>query len=179
MPRIGRALSLRPVNSVKHVIDTSGVTVAGATSTTDLINTVDSPDALTNQCHVGSYVKFVFLKVEVVGAIAFAGVPRVYMYVLKNESSDISFPAVNAVGASSNKRFVIHQEMMMISQQASSAGGGDFTFPRTMFKGVLRIPKGYQRNAITDKLQFVIGNDPGESTGSTRFCLQCIYKEFY
>ncbi len=179
MARMSRALALRPVNSVKHVIDTSGVVVAGATSTTDLVQTVDSPSALTNQVHVGSYVKFIYLKVEVVGAIAFAGVPRCYMYVMKNATDDISLPSPDAVGASTVKRFVLHQEMTMISQQASSAGGGDFTFPRTMFKGVIRIPKTYQRNGITDKTQFVIGNSSGESTGSTRFCLQAIYKELY
>ncbi len=168
-----RALAIRPVNSVKHVIDTSGVVVAGATSTTDLINTVDSPSALTNQNHVGSSVKFIFLKVEVVGVIAFAGVPRVYMYVWKNASDDLTFPAPDAVGASSNKRFVLHQEMTMVADLLQT------DFPRTMFKGVIRIPKKYQRNGITDKLQFVIGNASGESTGSTRFCIQCIYKEFY
>ncbi len=173
MARMSRALAIRPVNSVKHVIDTSGVVVGGATSTTDIINTVDSPDALTNQNHVGSAVKFIYLKVEVVGVIAYAGVPRVYMYVFKNESSDISFPAVDAVGASSNKRFIIHQEMTMIADLLQT------DFPRTMFKGVIRIPKHYQRNAITDKLQVVIGNAAGESTGSARFCIQSIYKEFY
>ncbi len=147
--------------------------MAAATSTTDLTNTVDLPDALTNQVHVGSYVKFIYLKVEVVGAIAFAGTPRVYMYVWKNASGDLTFPATSNVGASAVKRYVIHQEMTMVADLLQT------DFPRTMFKGVIRIPKGYQRHAIADKLQLVISNATGESTGSTRFCIQCIYKEFY
>ncbi len=140
---------------------------------------VDAPIAASNQVHVGSAIKFFFLAVEIVGAIAFAGVPRVYMYVVKNPSAELTLPNPDAVGASSVRKYIIHQEMKMVSQQASSAGGGDFTFPRTMFKGVIRIPKRYQRQGIEDKITVVMGNATGESTGSTRFCIQAIYKEFY
>ncbi len=175
-----KALALRPVNRLKHVVDISG-TVTGATvSITELAIQTDSPStAQVNQVHIGSHVKAIYLKVEVVGAIAFAGVPRVYFVVFKNPGNQLSDPVVDAIGVSTIRKYVIHQEMTMISQQASSAGGGDFTFPRTMFKGVILLPKRYQRFGDLDKLEFHIGNATGETTGSTRFCLQAIYQEFF
>ncbi len=172
--RTNRNALIRPVNSVKHVVDTSGVVTAGVAAGTDLINTVDNPVFTSpNNVHVGSKVSSVYLKVEVVGVVAFAGVPRVYFTVGKNPNDEISLPPVDAVGVDDSRKFIIHQEMTMVADLLQT------DFPRTMFKGVIRIPRGYQRNGINDKLQFTIGNSSGESTGSVRWCLQCIYKEFY
>ncbi len=175
MTRISRAMALRPVNSVKHVIDTSGLVSLGVTSTTDVYNTVDSPSAITNQVHVGASVKWVFVKIEIVGAVAFAGVPRLYMYMVKNPSAELTLPSPGVVGASSVKKFIIHQEMTMTAQTTALG----VAFPRTMFRGVILIPKKYQRCGIEDKLQIVLGHDAGESSGTTRFCIQAIFKEFY
>ncbi len=97
------------------------------------------------------------------------------MTVGKNPNGEISLPPIDAVGGDDSRKFIIHQEMMMVGQ--TTADGTQF--PRTMFKGVILIPRRYQRNGINDKLQFSIGNNSGESTGSTRWCIQCIYKEFY
>ncbi len=131
-----------------------------------------------NQCAEGSTVHGIFLAVEIAGSVAYAGVPRVYMVVYKNPGNNIAVGDISSMGTLDNRRFVLHQEMVMISQQASSAGGGDFTFPRTMFKGVITLPRTFKRLGIDDKLQFVISNASGESTGTTRWCIQCIYKEF-
>lgn len=86
MPRImsRRGLALRPVNSLKHVVDTSGVVVAGAKSSVDLSFAEEIKTAAqSNRVHAGCKISSMFLSVEVVGAIAFAGVPRVYMIVAK------------------------------------------------------------------------------------------------
>ncbi len=180
MARMGRALAYRPINSLKHVVDTSGVVIGGAQSVTDIAVQHDDPlTSVSNRITTGGVVKSIYLRVEVAGAIAYAGVPRVYMFVFKNPGSEVSVPPVDAVGIDKARKFVIHQEMQMQAQQTTSgAGGGDGTFPRTLFKGVILIPRKYQRFGDGDKLQFVIGNDTGESTGSTQWCLQCIYKEF-
>ncbi len=168
-----------PVQSLKHIIDTSGV-ISDVPSFNDLVNTVDAPAMLTNpaDCHNGSKVFNIFLKVEVKGTIAFGGVPRVYFLILKNPTLAGSVDPSN-MGISVLRKFVIHQEMMMVTRQATSGAGGDWGFPRTMFAGVVRIPKGYQRMGIGDKLQLVIQTNLGEATGRAEFCLQCIYKEFY
>ncbi len=176
-----RALSLRPVNRLKHVVDTSGSVVAGAVSVTELAIQTDSPSTSSvNQVHIGSHIKAIYLKVELSGSIAYGGVPRVYFVVFKNPGNQLANPVLDAIGVSTIRKYVIHQEMTMVAQQTTSgAGGGDGTFPRTMFKGVIRIPPRYQRFGDLDKLEFHIGNSPGEATGSTRWCLQAIYQEFF
>ncbi len=171
-------MALRPVNSVKHVVDTSGVITAGVGATTDLILTVDNPVFTSpNNVHVGSKVSAIFLSVEIVGRVAYGGVPRVYFTVGKNPNDEISLPVPSAVGIDDSRKFIIHQEMMMVDGLGVAAN--TTVFPRTMFKGVILIPKGYQRNGINDKLQFTIANNAGEATGATEWCIQCIYKEFY
>jgi len=170
-----RALAIRPVSSLKHIVDTSGAITAGVPSITDLMIQNDSPvTTVSNQVHTGSHVKAIYLKVEVHGAIAYAGVGRIYFYVYKDPSSEIIAPGVDNVGTSTRRKFVIHQEMLMISAQVDAA-----SFPRTMFKGVILIPQRYQRFGDLDRLRFVIGNAPGETTGQSDWCLQCIYKEFF
>jgi len=171
-----RALAIRPVSSLKHVIDTSGAVTAGVSATTDLAIQHDTPTTnFNNRIHTGGHVKAVYLKVEVVGTVAYGGVPKVYFIVYKDPSGDLTVPAVDAVGTSARRKFVIHQEMTMITTQSTTNDG----FPRTMFKGVILIPKRYQRFGDGDRFRFTIGNSPGEATGSTDWCLQCIYKEFF
>ncbi len=179
MARYNQGMRLRPVKSIKHVVDASGTTTGGTNSIVDLIDAVASPaNTVSNQVGDGATVHGIFISVEIVGAVAYAGVPRVYMVIYKNPGNNVAVGDISNIGVSDRRRFVLHQEMTMISQQASSAGGGDFTFPRTMFKGVVRLPRTFKRMGIDDKLQFVISNEIGESTGTTRWCIQCIYKEF-
>ncbi len=181
MARYNRALAVRPVNSIKHVVDTSGV-VTSTISTTEFASAVDTPARLTqpDEVHNGSVIKWFYAQVETAGSVAYAGVPRVYCMFWKNPGNELVAPSPASVGSSDVRKFVFHQEMQMVAQQTTSgAGGGDGTFPRTMFKGVIRVPKRYQRMGINDRLSFSIQNEPGESTGTTRFCFQCIYKEFF
>ncbi len=178
MARFSRALVVRPVQSLKHVVDTSGIITGSVESVTDIVTVVDNPVTTSpNNVHVGSTIKFIFLAVEILGRVPYAGAPRVYMYVLKNPSNEIptSFIPPDAVGINRRRKWVIHQEMKMV-QNLQVDGDG---FPRTLFHGVILIPKKYQRFGVDDKLQFVIANATGESTGSANFCLQSIYKEFF
>ncbi len=171
-----RALAIRPVSSLKHVVDTSGAVTAGVPSITDLIAQHDSPDTIQPaRVHTGSHVKAIYLRVEVHGVVGYAGVSRIYFFVYKDASSEIIAPLVDAVGVSTRRKFVIHQEMMMITTQSA----GNDAFPRTMFKGVILIPQRYQRFGDADRLRLVIGNASGESSGQADWCQQCIYKEFF
>jgi len=167
---------LRPVHSLKHIVDTNGAIVAAAQSITDVIVTVDSPGAVTgpNQVEVGSTVNAIFLNVQVIQEIPAGGVDNIYMYVYKNPGGDLTGPAVDGVGASDERKRVIHQEMVMTGTVLTAASA----VPKTLFKGVVLIPKGLRRNGVQDKLQVVIGHRTGEATQSSNFCLQCIYKEF-
>ncbi len=89
------------------------------------------------------------------------------MIITKSPGGNINAPAPNLVGASDDKRFVIHQEMVMVEQ---SANGN----PRTLFNGVIAIPRGYRRFGPGDLL-IISFLAPGVNVN---LCYQAHYKEF-
>ncbi len=166
--RYNRGMNLRPVNRIKHVVDVEGAG-SDTQSVVDLITTVDAPViASTNAVETGSKVSSIYLKVEA-NRTSGTGRSNMYLAIGKNPGALVVLPAADAVGASQMKKFIIHQEMIML---------GDFTenMPRILFNGVIKIPKGYQRNGPLDKLQALI--IMGGNSVTSDFCLQCHYKEF-
>ncbi len=168
MPFRRRGQSLRPVNRIKHVIDFQGATAAGTSFNQTLVQSTDTPVlANTDECETGSKVNGIYLKVEVVNTGVTGVLANAYMIVWKNPGANLARPAPNAVGASDNKRFVIHQEMVMLQMVDNSN-------PRTLFNGVIIIPRGYRRNGPNDILEISLFS-PGVELN---ICIQCHYKEF-
>ncbi len=161
--------SLRPVHRIKHVVDTQAAVAAGATVAHEIIKAVDAPVlANTTEVETGSKVNGIFLKLECVRTGTESGVlSNFYMIVYKNPGFNIADPSPNTVGIDDNKRFVIHQEMVMTSGQANSN-------PRTVFAGVIVIPRGYRRFGPNDQLRLVV-EAPGVAFN---YCFQSHYKEF-
>ncbi len=170
-----QALRLRPVNSLKHIVDTASFTTGVVITEIPLIQAVASP-VLNNvtQVEQGCTVSSIFLRVEVLGSAEFVQVPRIYMAIMKKPGGNPANVSPNAVGQDDDKRFVIHQEMTMVSNQT----GGLSTFPRTMFQGVIKIPRSYKRFGFNDELVALFQNSLSETTGIVNVCVQCIYKEF-
>ncbi len=158
---------LRPVNRIKHVVDAQGGLVAGTAFGVVLIESKDSP-VLANTAEVltGSTVNGIYLKVEMNSTSAGA-LANAYLIVYKSPGGTIPAIAPNLVGTNDNKRFVIHQEMVMFQQVTNSN-------PRTIFNGVIAIPRGYRRMGPNDVL-FLRMLAPGTSVN---FCVQVHYKEF-
>ncbi len=173
------SLRMRPVNSLKHIIDTNGNINLAVQSVTDLVFADPNPDPEVSPSKVttGSTVSSVYLRVEVSGTTAAGGVNNVYMAVVKNPGNQISFATLNSLGISNDRKWVIHQEMVMTAPQ-STAATAEFRFPRTLFQGVIRIPPRMRRFGVDDKLQVLLQHRVGEATQQTDFCLQAIYKEF-
>ncbi len=158
---------LRPVNRIKHVVDLQGGLTAGSGTTIELVRTSDTPNvADTEEVETGSTVNGIYLKVEV-NATSSAALSNVYMYVAKNPAGAITLPQANVVGASNVKKYIIHQEMVMLQQVTNSN-------PRTLFNGVIAIPRGYRRNGPLDEIQLRIFTP----SVSINFCIQFHYKEF-
>ncbi len=164
-----RQNNLRPVHSIKHVVDAQFATVAGTQVNTNLVNSIDAPTlANTSSVETGCTVNAIFLKVEInQTSTTGGGLPNAYLIIVKNVGGNLLSIPANAVGSDDNKRFVIHQEMVM--RQNLDNGN-----PRILFQGVIMIPKGYRRFGINDLLQIGILNP----AGTMDVCLQCIYKEF-
>ncbi len=167
VPRFRSRNSLRPVNRIKHVFDEQGGIVAGTQVLVRILRTVDTPTlANTDDVETGSTVNGIFLNVEVV-ATSSAALPNIYMMVFKNPGGTFTPPNANAVGVSDLKKYSIHQEMVMLQEQTGSN-------PRTLFKGVIVIPRGYRRNGPGDLIQVALFA-PGNAMS---YCVQAHYKEF-
>lgn len=162
--------SLQVVHRIKHIVDNNATVSAGSTLPVTLIEGQDNP-ILANVSHVetGAKVHGIFLNVQVQSnQVAAGGIPNVYMAVYKSPGGRIPDIDPTGTGNDPDKKQIIHQEMGMF--ESINAEGN----PKTLFKGVIVIPKGMQRFGVNDELQFVI-----RSTAiNFKFCLQCIYKEF-
>ena len=169
MPRFfNRRNNLRPINRIKHVFDEQGAFSAGASVNVNLADATDTPTlAASNSVETGCTINGIYLKVEI-NATSSAALSNAYMYVGKNPGNNLSMPNPNAVGVSDNKKYVIHQEMVMLQQQTNSN-------PRTLFNGVIALPRGYRRFGPDDLLLLKISS-PGVNLN---YCVQCHYKEFY
>ncbi len=167
MVRFNRMSSrLHPVNSKKHVIDNQGGLVAAAPTTVELAEGVDAPTlAATEEVAVGSYVRSIFLNVQV-AATGSGALANVYLLVYKNPSNALPVANGNVVGASDTKKIIFHQEMLMV--QRNTLG-----IPRTLFKGVLKLPRHMQRFGQDDSLLVQLFS-PGVTFD---YCVQSIYKE--
>ncbi len=175
---VSRALRMRPINSLKHVIDSSGSVADAVQSVTDIVLADANPDPEVSPTKVtiGSIVNSIYLRVEVVGIVGAGGIDNIYLAVIKNPSSEIAITNLDKVGTSNDRKWVIHQEMIMTGQPGGNPGSSNIA--RTMFKGVIRIPPKYRRFGVKDKLQVLLQHKNAEASQRTNFCLQSIYKEF-
>ncbi len=166
--RRNRGNRLRPIDRIKHVIDQQLGLVLNVAQNFDLVKAVDAPVITnTNEVVTGSTVNGIYLNVEGYATTAGA-LANIYIMIFKDPSSVLSgIPNPNVVGASVLKKFVIHQEMKMLEQ---SVNGN----PRTIFNGVIAIPKHMRRFGPNDELRLRIFA-PGVNCS---VCFQCHYKEF-
>ncbi len=164
---MSRFTRLRPVHSIKHIIDLQGGLTVGTVTSNTLILAKDAP-VLAGEIEVetASTISAIFLNIQV-AASSTAALANVYMAVSKNPGGNLADIDPQTVGDDDNKKFVIHQEMIMTEKNTTA-------IPRTLFKGVIRIPRGYKRFGINDKLVVTL-KSPGVTMD---FCIQCIYKEF-
>ncbi len=148
-------------------MDAQQAAVAGTQIAVSLIDTIDTPTlADTPGVETGSTVNAIYLKSEAI-ALTSAALPNIYMFVFKNPGGNLVAPEGNIVGSSDVKKYVIHQEMTMMERSNNSN-------PRTLFNGVIVIPRGYRRNGPDDNMS-VLYFSPGINF---EVCTQCHYKEF-
>ena len=165
------SMALRPIHRIKHVVDFSGTLAKATNLNFVLVEGNDAPVlANTNEVESGSKVNGIYLRVEIASndPIDLGIIPQVYLSVWKNPGGNLLTPNPSAVGIDDNKRFVIHQEMAML--QNLGQGG----IPRTLFNGVIVVPKGYKRMSVNDELSVTIRSPQLDIA----VCIQCHYKEF-
>ncbi len=162
---------LRPVHSIKHIVDAQGAGVLNVKSALTLILAVDAPVlANTTEVETGSRVNGIYLNVQVQG-ITEAALPNIYFFIWKNPAGAFSAGATpngNVTGSDDIKRQIFHTEMRMMSNSANTR------VPITLFNGVIAIPKHMRPMRIGDRVDMQLFA-PGVNFN---FCVQAIYKEF-
>ncbi len=159
--------SIRPVHRIKHMVENQFALGVATQQVTQLVKAVDAP-VIANRTEVetASTVNGIFLNVQC-AATSTAAIANIYMAVVKNPGGNLTFGNVNILGSDDNKKYVIHQEMIMTEKNTTA-------IPRTLFKGVIALPRGYRRMGINDELQLLTFS-PGVTY---EVCSEAIYKEF-
>ncbi len=171
MARFRRSMALRPINRIKHVVDLSATIAAAAVGANNIATATDTPTlGVLASVETGCKINGFYLRCEIASneAIDLGVIPNVYMIFWKNPGGNLTRPLANATGANDNKRFVIHQEMSMIENKGQGSNA------RTLFNGVIVVPKGMRRMGPNDKWECLI-LCPALDTAQ---CIQCHYKEF-
>ncbi len=164
-------MSLRPINRIKHVVDLTGTVAANTNTPFLLIAATDTPTlADKDGVETGSKVNGIYLRIEAASneAISLGAIPSFYLVVWKNPGGNLTDLFPNNVGANDNKRYGIHQEMTMLENKGQGSNA------RTVFNGVIAIPKGMRRFGPNDTLEANILCPALD----TAICVQCHYKEF-
>ncbi len=163
------SLRLRPVNRIKHVVDIQAALSAGGNRIEVLADATDTPTlGVNNSVETACTINGIYLKVEATRTGTTSDVlANFYLTVGKNPGNNLTLPLPNVVGINDNKKYVIHQEMVML--QGTNAGN-----PRTVFNGVVVLPRGYRRFGPDDRLELHLLT-PGVNVN---YCVQCHYKEF-
>ncbi len=157
----------RPVNSFKHVIDTTGSLVAGTVSTNPIMTAGNARDSATPVLvAVGSKVTSFYVSVFILGNTG-SDSGLVDWYLWRNARGQTvggNTPDPGTTGTSDVRNFIIHEEKGLAATQDGTP---------MVFKGVIRIPKHMQRLALNDQWQIRILSD-----FAATFCIKVIYKDY-
>ncbi len=171
MPFRRRMSGLRPIHSIKHIVDSQGGIVAATKTKVTLAHAVDAPVlANTTEVETGSRITSMFVNIQVIGTGAGGVLNNIYAIFYKNPGGNIaggSVPNGNVTGADDFKRQIFHTEMLMLSSSSDD-------IPQALFKGVLRIPRVFHNMRINDDIELQLFA-PGDTSN---YCVQCIYKEY-
>ncbi len=169
MARLGRALALRPVVTLKHEVTWSFlVHNASVKQTVDLVDGIEAPVSASG-VQIGSIVKSVFFEFNLNGVDNSGSAQVFHWYVMKVPAS-LATPNPTSYN-SDQKKFILHRGMEMLP--AIIAGSGGTIQTKRVF--VVKIPPRLRRFDDGDKLQFVYQST---SASNINFCGIAIYKEF-
>ncbi len=165
--RRGRATS--PINSIKHIVDSTG----GLTSSTSdnviakAVVTLTDPFDPT-EVRVGGTINGFFIIVNIIGSTGAPVSGAVDWFIMKSHTGQFSsIPNPGVTGISGLRNQIIHEEKGV-------PGSGDGT-PH-VFKGVIVVPKGMRRMREGDEWRIdlkMFGTDTGT------FCVKAIYKSYF
>ncbi len=171
MPRFSRGFAKRPINSIKHIEETEGVTAGDTDINIPILDGVGSPpDPFSpGKVMVGSRVSSIFLTVFIIGETGAPVTGSINWYLgCRRGGQDLAdFPTPSVTGVSIVRNQIIHEEKGL-------SGSGDGT--PMVFKGVILIPKTYQR--IREGDAWFLRLRVTGATNSVTFCQKAIFKSY-
>ncbi len=170
MPRFNRGL--RPVNSIKHIVDVSGQLATGTASISPVCVAVPNVDTTTfkpGDVRVGGTVNGFFVSLFVIGATGAPLNGPIDWYLIKlHAGQTAALPTAGNTGISEIRNQIIHEEKGL-------AASGDGT--PMAFKGVIAIPRGMRRMRQGDEWNLVLKS--ADATNNAEFCIKFIYKSYF
>ncbi len=165
-----RGLGIRPVNSVKRIIDTTGSLTGGAVSVTTLAgvdtNQTQFDPTGSSAFPVGGHPSAIFYSLYIYTDATEVQSPLVDVYWWKNPAGSLTAPIAGATDLSAAKKFIIHEE--------KGLAGNRTTGMPMIVKGVLKMPPGMKRFALGDQFELRI-----KSITNGFFCAKHIFRIFY
>ncbi len=160
------AMSLNIVNSMKNVVEAAfGIT---ATKTATVIaKAVNTPlSTVSTDVSQGCVIKAIWLSLDMCGLAGTGVLNTIHAYLIKSPGDNLTLPAVQSVGTSNEKKFVIKQwEFMGMRNQDGN--------PPYHWEGWLKLPRRYHRMGTDDIWYLVIATS---ASGSGHASFEAIYK---
>ncbi len=167
MARMMRSSFKRPINSLKHVVDTSGTTLGGTVSVVPIVETVRNPEATApTNVQAGATVGSVYLSLFFLGSSGTVS-GLIDWYLIKNPANSFgvaTIPTPGNTGIEQARRFIFHEEKGLAGTEDGAT---------MVFKGVIKIPPRFRRMGDQDELQIRI-----LTANDMQFCVKAIYKEY-
>ncbi len=159
-------MGLRPINSVKNVLDSSGGIVATTVLSVPIATAVDAYAGGAVEVPIGAKVFSFYLSVFIESDAAEGVSNLVDWHIAVVPSGLAGLPNPGSTGGNALRKFIIHEEKGL-------AGFNDHKGLPMIFKGVIKLPRGYQR--MSDGMQILFR---AFSPTAGLFCIKAIYK-FY
>lgn len=163
MPRFRRALRMRPINTIKNIVDNTSLLVAAATTTTvDLAVAVNAYAGAVTDVPIGAKVIGFYLFIQIQPEVATTNVD---WYIAKGNTASIgAMPTPGSTGGHVNRNLILHEEKGLPGNYTN--GNSPLTF-----RGFIRLPRGRQMFHEGDICRVFLR---GAATYS--LCLKSIYK---
>ncbi len=165
MARFNRGMGLRPINSVKNIVDGTFLGVAaGVTTTTVLASGVNDYAGGVTEVPIGAKVMSIYLFASIQQTVVNSNID---WYIWKGPGNiTATMPVPGVTGGDQNRKYILHEEKGLPGLVTNGA-------PPHIFRGVIRIPKGRQRFGEADRLEI-----KARGAGIYDYCIKAIYK-FY
>ncbi len=142
------------VNSIKNSV-VFAVGSTGALATNIIAKAVNTPlSTVATDVSNGCQIKAIYVIINGCGLGGTGVQNNMFIYIIKNEGSNLTLPLPTSVGTSNEKKFVIKEWQFMIMRNQD----GNLPFH---WEGWLRIPKRYHRMGTDDQWNIAFSNTSG------------------